>query len=109
MKLPDRVIKGLILSGFAAGATATGGALFAAEGLAVLTAYLNTKHGEQLVREIGKGESKVKESAEAPKKKRKASAYSKRYGRIYKQLKKKHPRMSFGSLSKKAHKEARRK
>ena len=46
----------------------------------------------------------------APKKrKRKASAYSKRYGAIYKRLKKKHPRMSFGSLSKKAHREARRK
>jgi glutamate synthase domain-containing protein 2 len=46
----------------------------------------------------------------APKKrKRKASAYSKRYGAIYKRLKKKHPRMSFGALSKKAHREARRK
>jgi len=45
----------------------------------------------------------------APKKgKRKPSAYSKRYGTAYKRLKKKHPRMSFGSLSKKAHKEARR-
>ena len=42
------------------------------------------------------------------KKKRKVSAYSKRYGAIYKRLKKKHPRMSFGALSKKAHKEARR-
>ena len=41
--------------------------------------------------------------------KRKPSAYSKRYGAIYKRLKKKHPRMSFGSLSKKAHREARRK
>jgi len=43
------------------------------------------------------------------KKKRKVSAYSKRYGAIYKRLKKKHPRMSFGALSKKAHREARRK
>ena len=43
------------------------------------------------------------------KKKRKASAYSKRYGAAYKRLKRKHPRMSFGSISKKAHKEARRK
>lgn len=43
------------------------------------------------------------------KKKRKVSAYSRRYGAIYKRLKKKHPRMSFGALSKKAHKEARRK
>lgn len=48
-------------------------------------------------------------TAPAPKKKkRKPSAYSKRYGAIYKRLKKKHPRMSFGALSKKAHKEARR-
>ena len=43
-----------------------------------------------------------------PKTKRKPSAYSKRYGAAYKKLKKQHPRMSFGSLSKKAHKEARR-
>jgi len=111
MRLPDRAIKGLIITGFAAGATATGGALFAAEGVAVLTAYLNTKHGEQLIREIGKGERKEAEAAIAasPKVKRKASAYAKRYGAIYKRLKKKHPRMSFGALSKKAHKEARRK
>ena len=41
----------------------------------------------------------------APQKKapRKVSAYSKRYGREYKRLKAKHPRASFGSLSKKAH------
>ena len=37
------------------------------------------------------------------KKARKVSAYSKRYGREYKRLKAKHPRASFGSLSKKAH------
>jgi len=43
------------------------------------------------------------------KRKRKASAYSKRYGAAYKSLKAKHPRMSFGALSKKAHKQARRK
>ena len=47
--------------------------------------------------------------APVKKKKRKASAYSKRYGAAYKRLKRKHPRMSFGSISKKAHKEARRK
>ena len=41
--------------------------------------------------------------------KRKVSAYSKRYGAAYKRLKKKHPRMKFGSLAKKAHKEAKRK
>ena len=41
----------------------------------------------------------------APKKKktRKVSAYSRRYGVEYKRLKKKHPRMKFGALSKKAH------
>jgi len=43
------------------------------------------------------------------KKKRKASAYSKRYGAAFRRLKKKHPRMSFTALSKKAHKDARRK
>ena len=37
------------------------------------------------------------------KKPRKASAYSRRYGAEYKRLKKKHPRMKFGALSKKAH------
>jgi len=41
--------------------------------------------------------------------KRKQSAYSKAYGAIYKQLKKKHPRASFGSLSKKAHAATRKK
>ena len=45
-----------------------------------------------------------------PKKKtRKASAYSKRYGAAFRRFKKKHPRMSFSALSKKAHKDARRK
>lgn len=47
---------------------------------------------------------------ESPKMKRKRpkTAYQKRYSTAYKRLKRKHPRMSFGSLSKKAHKEARR-
>jgi len=40
--------------------------------------------------------------------KRKASAYSKKYGVIYKRLKKQHPRMAFGALAKKAHKEMRK-
>jgi predicted DsbA family dithiol-disulfide isomerase len=40
--------------------------------------------------------------------KRKASAYNKRYAREYKKLKKKHPRMKFAALAKKAHKAARR-
>ena len=61
------------------------------------------------VRDITSDRGKSAPAAKAPKRKRKASAYSKRYGAIYKRLKKKHPRMSFGSLSKKAHKEARRK
>ena len=37
------------------------------------------------------------------KRKRKRSDYNKEYGRQYKRLKAKHPRMSFGALSKKAH------
>jgi len=41
--------------------------------------------------------------------KRMPSAYSKAFGVIYKQLKKKHPRASFGSLSKKAHTATRKK
>ena len=40
--------------------------------------------------------------------KRKASAYAKRYGREFKRLKKKHPRMAFKALAKKAHKAARK-
>lgn len=39
---------------------------------------------------------------------RKVSAYSRRYGREYKRLKAKHPRLSFGALSKKAHAAARK-
>lgn len=35
--------------------------------------------------------------------KRKVSAYQKKYGQMYKKLKRKHPRMKFGVLSKKAH------
>ena len=48
--------------------------------------------------------------APVPKKKkaRKVSAYSKRYGTEYKRLKRKHPRMKFGALSKKAHAATRR-
>ena len=44
-------------------------------------------------------------AAPAPKAKktRKVSAYSRRYGAEYKRLKRKHPRMKFGALSKKAH------
>ena len=42
------------------------------------------------------------------KKRRKASAYNKRYSAEYKRLRKKHPRMSFAALSKKTHRELRR-
>jgi len=41
--------------------------------------------------------------------KRGASAYNKKFARMYKKLKKKHPRMSFGALAKKAHRALRRK
>jgi len=61
------------------------------------------------VRDITSDRGESAPARKTPKRKRKASAYSKRYGAIYKRLKKKHPRMSFGALSKKAHKEARRK
>ena len=42
-------------------------------------------------------------------KKRRKTAYQAAYSAAYKRLKKKHPRMSFGSLSKKAHAAARKK
>lgn len=61
------------------------------------------------VRDLTRDRGESAPAAKAPKRKRKASAYAKRYGRIYKGLKKKHPRMSFGALSKKAHREARKK
>jgi len=41
---------------------------------------------------------------EPAKKKRKPSAYNKKYAAAYKRLKKKHPRSSFAALAKKAHK-----
>lgn len=40
--------------------------------------------------------------------KRKASAYSKRFGKAMKRLKRKHPRTAFKTLVKKAHREAKR-
>jgi len=51
----------------------------------------------------------ARKAYEPVKKKRKASAYNKRYAKDYKRLKKKHPRTSFAALAKKAHKAARRK
>ena len=53
-------------------------------------------HSAPLAREITPPTRKAKKT-------RKVSAYSKRYGREYKRLKAKHPRMKFGALSKKAH------
>ena len=43
------------------------------------------------------------EEARVIKKTRKVSAYQKMYGRMFTKLKKLHPRMKFGALSKKAH------
>ena len=40
--------------------------------------------------------------------KRKASEYNKKYAKAYKELKKKHPRTPFATLSKKAHAKAKR-
>jgi len=57
-----------------------------------------------------KGERKTARRAYEPvKKKRKASAYNKRYAKEYRRLKKKHPRTSFAKLAKMAHKATRRK
>ena len=39
----------------------------------------------------------------SPKPKRKVSAYSREFGRQYRALRKKHPRMSHGQITKKAH------
>ena len=52
-----------------------------------------------------KGEERktARRAYEPVKKKRKASAYNKRYSREYKRLAKKHPRTSFAALAKKAH------
>jgi len=57
----------------------------------------------------GDTRSTARRAYEPVKKKRKASAYNKRYAAAYKRLKKKHPRTSFAALAKKAHKAARRK
>jgi len=43
------------------------------------------------------------------KKKRGPSAYNKKYAAAYKKLKKKHPRMSFAALAKKAHRMVKKK
>jgi len=59
--------------------------------------------------EVRKTARKAFEDTPSKKKKRKASAYNKRYAACYRKLKKKHPRSKFAVLAKKAHKCARRK
>ena len=49
------------------------------------------------------------EPKEKKRSKRGPSAYNKKYARAYKALKKKHPRMSFAALAKKAHKAVKKK
>jgi len=57
-----------------------------------------------------KGETRktARKAYEPAKKKRKASAYNKKYAKAYKALKAKHPRTSFAALAKKAHAKAKR-
>jgi len=60
-------------------------------------------------RDIGKDMGTVPRGSLTPtKRKRKASKYNMMYAKIYKQLKKKHPRTSFAALAKKAHRETKR-
>jgi len=63
-------------------------------------------HGDSTTKgETRKTARRAYEKAPAPgKKKRGPSAYNKKYAAAYRKLKKKHPRMSFASLAKKAHK-----
>ena len=63
----------------------------------------------QLMRSRGTRRGQRRKTARKAFEKRKPSAYAKAYGVAYKQLKKKHPRASFGSLSKKAHAATRKK
>jgi len=56
----------------------------------------------------GKPRKTARRAYEPAKKKRKASAYNKKYAKAYKALKKKHPRTSFAALAKKAHVKAKR-
>jgi len=62
-------------------------------------------HGESTTK--GETRKTARRAYEKPRKaavKRGPSAYNKKYARAYKALKKKHPRMSFAALAKKAHK-----
>jgi len=67
-------------------------------------------HGESTTKgETRKTARRAYEKPPAPgKKKRGPSAYNKKYARAYKAMKKKHPRMSFAALAKKAHKAVKR-
>lgn len=56
----------------------------------------------------GKAVVRTPIKAIADKRKRKKSAYNKQYSIEFKRLKKAHPRMKFGALSKKAHKATRK-
>lgn len=68
-------------------------------------------HGESTTK--GEVRKTARRAYEMPQKrasaKRGPSAYNKKYARAYKALKKKHPRMSFAALAKKAHKAVRKK
>lgn len=57
----------------------------------------------------GRQHDPVIATLKSPARKRRKTAYQSAYSAAYKRLKKKHPRTSFGSLSKKAHAAARRK
>jgi DNA-directed RNA polymerase subunit M/transcription elongation factor TFIIS len=59
--------------------------------------------------EVRKTARRAYEDTPSEKKKRKPSAYNKRYAAAYRRLKKKHPRSSFAAIAKKAHREARKK
>ena len=58
---------------------------------------------------LGAAPPHIPKRGKPPRKKRRKTKYQAAYSAAYKRLKKKHPRMSFGSLSKKAHAAARKK
>jgi len=59
-------------------------------------------HGESTTK--GEVRKTARRAYEKKRSKRGPSAYNKKYAAAYKRLKKKHPRMSFAALAKKAHK-----
>ena len=69
-----------------------------------------TQNGDMIQITLGgRLSSNPHRTTRTPRKKRRKTAYQSAYSAAYKRLKKKHPRMSFGSLSKKAHAAARKK